>query len=70
MATERALKKAVHHVLRRMQNDVFPWLGKRPIAEIDAPEILVVLKRIDARGARYSIFFCRGRRGQPLSMRV
>ncbi|KGV61900.1 hypothetical protein X898_1467 [Burkholderia pseudomallei ABCPW 91] len=23
--------------LARMENDVFPWLGKRPIAEIDAP---------------------------------
>ncbi|CAE6853348.1 Prophage integrase IntS [Paraburkholderia aspalathi] len=40
--------------LARLQNDVFPWLGKRPITEIDAPEILVVLKRIDSRGARYS----------------
>jgi hypothetical protein len=38
------------HTLGRMQNDVFPWLGKRPITEIDAPEILAVLKRIDARG--------------------
>ena len=40
--------------LARMENDVFPWLGKRPIAEIDAPEILAVLQRIDGRGARYS----------------
>lgn len=42
------------HTLARMQNDVFPWLGKRPIAEIDAPEILAVLKRMDARGVRFS----------------
>lgn len=40
--------------LARMENDVFPWLGKRPIAEIDAPEILVVLKRVDGRGARFT----------------
>ena len=40
--------------LARMQNDVFPWLGRRPITEIDAPEILLVLRRIDSRGARYS----------------
>jgi len=40
--------------LARMENDVFPWLGKRPISEIDAPEILVVLRRIDKRGARYT----------------
>src|SRR5690606_32049491 len=38
----------------RLENDAFPWLGKRPIAEIDAPEILSALKRVDARGARYT----------------
>lgn len=38
--------------LARFKSDVFPWLGKRPIIEIDAPEILAVLKRIDGRGAR------------------
>jgi integrase len=38
----------------RFEKDVFPWLGKRPVAEIDAPEILTVLKRIDSRGARFS----------------
>ena len=32
----------------RLKNDVFPWLGKRPIAAIDAPKILAVLKRIDS----------------------
>lgn len=40
--------------LARLKNDVFPWLGKRPITTIDAPEILDVLKRIDSRGARFS----------------
>lgn len=40
--------------LARFKNDVFPWLGKRPIAEIDAPELLSVLKRIDGRGARFT----------------
>jgi integrase len=40
--------------LARLENDVFPWLGNRPIADIDAPEILTVLRRIDSRGARYS----------------
>lgn len=28
-----------------------PWLGTRPIAEIQAPEVLDVLRRIEARGA-------------------
>ncbi|ABN90776.1 phage integrase [Burkholderia pseudomallei] len=40
--------------LARFDSDVFPWLGKRPIAEVDAPEILTALKRIDSRGARYT----------------
>ncbi|WP_369050630.1 tyrosine-type recombinase/integrase [Burkholderia gladioli] len=40
--------------LARFKKDVFPWLGKRPIAEIDAPEVLAVLKRIDSRGARFT----------------
>jgi integrase len=40
--------------LARMENDVFPWLGNRPITEITAQEILSFLKHIDARGARYT----------------
>jgi integrase len=40
--------------LARFNNDVFPWLGTRPITTIDAPEVLAVLKRIDGRGARFS----------------
>jgi integrase len=40
--------------LARLQNDVFPWIGGRPITEISAPEVLAVMRRIDARGARYT----------------
>lgn len=40
--------------LARLEKDVFPWMGSRPIAEISAPEVLTVLRRIDARGARYT----------------
>lgn len=35
----------------RFVNDVFPWIGRRPIAEIEAPELLTVLRRITDRGA-------------------
>ena len=38
-------------ILRRFERDLFPWLGKRPIAKIKAPELLAVLRRIDSRGA-------------------
>ena len=39
-------------ILRRLEKDIFPWLGKRPIAEIKAPELLAVLRRIESRGAQ------------------
>jgi integrase len=38
-------------ILRRLEVDVFPWLGKRPIAELEAPDILAALRRIESRGA-------------------
>lgn len=38
-------------ILRRLEKDIFPWLGKRPIAEIAAPELLSVLRRMESRGA-------------------
>ena len=38
-------------VLARLENDVFPWLGGRPIAEIKAPDLLGVARRVESRGA-------------------
>ncbi|BFG72103.1 tyrosine-type recombinase/integrase [Paraburkholderia terrae] len=38
-------------IIQRLEKDVFPWLGARPIAEIAAPELLAVLRRIEERGA-------------------
>lgn len=37
--------------LRRLERDVFPWIGNRPVREITAPEILTVVRRIEERGA-------------------
>lgn len=37
--------------LTRLENDVFPWIGARPMPELDAPELLVMLRRVEARGA-------------------
>jgi integrase len=34
-----------------LRNDLRPWLGKRPIKEINAPELLIVIRRIEGRGA-------------------
>lgn len=39
-------------ILRRLEKDVFPWLRGRPIAEVKAPELLAVLRRIESRGAQ------------------
>lgn len=38
-------------ILRRLEKDIFPWIGKRPIAEITAPELLSVLRRMESRKA-------------------
>jgi len=37
-------------LLNLLQNDLFPWLGKRPISEIAAPELLQTIRRIESRG--------------------
>ncbi len=40
------------NVMRKLEADVFPFIGSRPIAEIDPPELLnSVLRRIEKRGA-------------------
>jgi integrase len=38
-------------VITRLEKNVFPWLGKRLIADITAPEVLTILRRIQGRGA-------------------
>jgi integrase len=42
-----------HHkaVLTRLENDTFPLLGSRPIGQIQAPELLVTIQKIEKRGA-------------------
>lgn len=37
--------------LNRLETDIFPWLGKRPISEIKATELLTCLRRVEERGA-------------------
>ena len=38
-------------IIERLERDIFPWIGKRPIREITAPDLLAVLRRIEGRGA-------------------
>jgi integrase len=39
------------YVIRRLELDVFPVLGTKPIADITAPQLLAMAKRIESRGA-------------------
>jgi len=38
-------------VIRRLEVDIFPWVGRRPVGEIKAHELLDVIRRIEKRGA-------------------
>ncbi|GAB6144198.1 tyrosine-type recombinase/integrase [Desulfocicer niacini] len=38
-------------ILSRLENNIFPWLGKKPIKDITAPELLTALRRVEDRGA-------------------
>lgn len=38
-------------ILNRLERDIFPWIGGRPIAEITPPELLATVRRIEERGA-------------------
>jgi hypothetical protein len=38
-------------IIRRLERDVFPWLGGPPVGDITAVELLEVLRRVEARGA-------------------
>ena len=47
-------------VLLRLENDLFPWLGSRPVAAIDASELLETIRRIESRGALDAAHRCLG----------
>ena len=52
LASHMANKAASHRekVVRRFELYIFPWLGSKPIADITAPQILDVIKRIEKLG--------------------
>lgn len=52
--TKHAPKWSEDHtarILRRLEANVFPWIGKDTARDIAAPALLTVLRRIEARGA-------------------
>jgi integrase len=38
-------------IIRRLEMDVFPWLGDLKVGKITPPELLAVLRRVESRGA-------------------
>jgi integrase len=40
-----------NNVLHRLKTDVFPYIGSDPIADLDAPHLLEMLRKIEKRGA-------------------
>ncbi len=38
-------------IIRRLERDIFPWIGSKPISNITAPQLLEVVRRIENRGA-------------------
>jgi len=57
-------KEHGNRIIRRFERDIFPWIGGRPIAEITAPELLAVVRRIESRGALETAHRALGNCGQ------
>ena len=38
-------------IIRRLERDIFPYLGNRPVAAIEPPDLLKVIQKIERRGA-------------------
>ncbi len=57
-------------IMSRLERDVFPWLGAKPISEIKPIDILAVLRRVEGRGALESAHRIRTICGQVLRYAV
>lgn len=44
-----------NRLLKTLERNVFPHLGKRPISEIEAPELLYVMRKIETQGIIYTL---------------
>ncbi len=40
-----------NRIIRRLERDIFPWIGGKAIADITAPQLLEAVRRIEQRGA-------------------
>jgi integrase len=46
----RWLPSHADKIIRRLERDIFPWIGERPIKTLKPAHLLACLKRIEARG--------------------
>ncbi len=53
-------------IIRRLERDIFPWIGSNPIANLTAPQLLEVIRRIEQRGALETAHRALGNCGQVL----
>ena len=63
MLTLRSKKNAQSTVVRNrriIEKDLIPYIGDRPITELSAPELLVVLRKMEKRGAIETAHRARG----------
>lgn len=44
-------ERSASEILHRIERDVFPWVGHKPVREVTAPDLLAVVRRIESRGA-------------------
>ena len=51
-------------IIRRLERDVFPWIGNKAIGGVAAPELLAVIQRIEKRGALETAHRALGNCGQ------
>jgi hypothetical protein len=52
--TAKSLPATVLRTTQRLENDLFPYIGNKPIAEIEAPELLEALNKTVERGALHT----------------
>ncbi len=53
-------KEHTERMRRRFERDIFPFIGRRPISELKASELLLALRKIEARGATETAHRARG----------
>jgi integrase len=53
-----------NRIIRRLERDIFPWIGGNPISDITAPQLLESIRQIEQRGALETAHRALGNCGQ------